>query len=212
MRKEDTAIVLIECQNEFCSPEGVLYNAVKDILKANKMIENTKKLLKASRGKCHVIHVPIVFEEGYPELDKHPYGILKGVVDSKAFLKHSVGSKFFADLLPQPYDVVAEGKKTLSAFNSSNLEFILRSNDIKKIVLGGFLTNICVEATARSAYDKGYEVFILSDCTAATSIEEQNFATEKILPLFSKVITSIQFIEMLNNDAAISVKDRSYYD
>lgn len=212
MRNEDTAIVLIECQNEFCSPHGVLHDAVKDVLKDNNMLENTKNLLLASRGKCHVIHVPIVFDEGYPELGKEPYGILKGVVEGKAFLKNSAGSKFFNELIPQPHDVVAEGKKTLSAFSSSNLEFILRSNDITKIALAGFLTNVCVEATARAAYDKGYEVFILSDCTAATSIEEQKFATEKVLPLFSKVITSQEFIELLHTDKPISVKDRSYYD
>jgi nicotinamidase-related amidase len=40
-------------------------------------------------------------------------------------------------------------------------------------VLAGFLTNCCVESTMRVAYEKGYNVITLTDCTAATSPAEQ---------------------------------------
>jgi ureidoacrylate peracid hydrolase len=38
------------------------------------------------------MHAPIAFAEGYGELTTHPYGILKGVVDNKAFRKGSWGA------------------------------------------------------------------------------------------------------------------------
>ena len=65
---------------------------------------------------------------------------------------------------------------------SSNLDFVLRSRDIDTVVLGGFLTNCCVESTMRTAYERGYDVITLTDCTAATSREEQLAATSQATP------------------------------
>lgn len=213
MTTNNTALVLIEFQNEFCSPDGVLYNAVKDVMLSNKMLENTKELLNHVRGKCQVVYVPIIFDENYPELGCCPSGILKGVVDGQAFLRNHKGSQIYSDLAPQKADIVVEGKKTLCAFGSSNLDYILRANNIKKVIFGGFLTNVCVESTARTAFDRGYEVYILSDCCAATSMEEQKFTIEKNFPLFSKVITHKECIEMLTRekDLQLASKERSYY-
>lgn len=212
MLKDSYALVLIECQNEFCSTEGVLYNAVKDVLEKNNVLANIKTTLEAARGKCHIIHTPIKFSEGYPEIGPAPYGILKGVVDGNAFIQGSKGADFYHEFQPASKEIIAEGKKTLSAFSSSNLDTILRVNNIKTVFLAGFLTNVCIEATARSAYDLGYEVYVLSDCTAATSIEEQNFATEKMLPLFSKVITHNEFISLLSaENIEVETKQRAYY-
>ena len=58
---------------------------------------------------------------------------------------------------PQAGDLVASGKRGLCGFATTNLDFILRQNDCKNIVLGGFLTNCCVESTMRSGYELGYK-------------------------------------------------------
>ncbi|NJM08671.1 isochorismatase family protein [Candidatus Gracilibacteria bacterium] len=50
---------------------------------------------------------------------------------------------------------------------------ILRQRGIANVALGGFLTNCCVESTKRTAYELGYTVVTLTDCTATTSEEEQ---------------------------------------
>lgn len=208
---KDTAVVLIECQNEFCSAEGALHGAVKDVLTQNNVLENVKSLLERVEGKCKVIHVPITFQKGYPEVSENPYGIMKGVVEANAFEKDSQGADFFFS--PKEGDIVAEGKKTLCAFASSNLDSILRANNVKKVAFAGFLTNVCVEASARSAYDKGYEVYILSDCTAATSMEEQQFAVNKIFPLFAHVMTQEEFVNaVVEGKETSSAGGRAYYN
>ena len=69
--------------------------------------------------------------------------------------------------------------------------------NIKNVVIGGFLTNFCVESTARSAYDKGYAVTIMKDATAANSMEEQNHSEEKIFPLLGQTIPVDQFLNQL---------------
>jgi nicotinamidase-related amidase len=212
MFKNDTAVVLIECQNEFCSKEGALYNAVKDVLEENRVLDNINNLLNSAREHCYVVHVPISFQQGYPEIGKNPYGILKGVIDAGAFQKNEKGSEFYDAFKPAQKDIIAEGKKTLCAFGSSNLDTVLRANNIKNLAFAGFLTNVCVEATARTAYDRGYNVFVISDCTAATSKEEQTFATEKIFPLFARVLTHTDFInQVLEGKELTTRSERGYY-
>jgi nicotinamidase-related amidase len=83
-------------------------------------------------------------------------------------------------------------------FASTNLDFILRSKGISTIVLGGFLTNCCVESTMRSGYENGYEVITLSDCVAATSVEEHDNAIKYDYPMFSKPMTSEELIAELS--------------
>ena len=93
------------------------------------------------------MHAPITFAIGYNEISAHPYGILKGVVDGNAFVKDSWGAAIVDVLAPQTGDIIVEGKRGLDTFASTNLDFILRSKGITTIVLGGFLTNCCVEST-----------------------------------------------------------------
>ena len=64
-------------------------------------------------------------------------------------------------------------KTLLDAFPGSDLEAHLVRNNIRTVVLGGLLTNCCVESTMRTAYEKGFNVVTLKDCTAATSEEGQ---------------------------------------
>jgi nicotinamidase-related amidase len=144
------------------------------------------------------MHAPIMFAEGYNEISAHPYGILKGVVDGNAFVKGTWGAAITEELDPQEGDIVIEGKRGLDTFASTNLDFILRSKGISTIVLGGFLTNCCVESTMRSGYENGYEVITLSDCVAATSAEEHDNALKYDYPMFSKPMTSDQLIAELS--------------
>jgi nicotinamidase-related amidase len=49
----------------------------------------------------------------------------------------------------------------------------------------------------RSAVELGYNVVVLADCTAALSVEEQEFATGKVLPMFARVLTHTEFLAEL---------------
>ncbi|MGQ0774442.1 MAG: cysteine hydrolase family protein, partial [Pseudonocardiales bacterium] len=172
-----TAVVLIEYQNDFTSDGGVLHPAVAAVMDKTDMLANTKRVVEKARAAgVTVMHAPITFAEGYHELSAHPYGILKGVVDGNVFVKDTWGAAIVDDLAPEAGDILIEGKRGLDTFASTNLDFILRSKGITTIVLGGFLTNCCVESTMRSGYENGYQVITLSDCVAATSIEEHDNA------------------------------------
>jgi nicotinamidase-related amidase len=194
-----TALVLIEFQNDFTSEGGVLHGAVSEVMDKTGMLANTQEVAGAARAAgATVMHAPITFAEGYNEITSHPYGILKGVVDGKAFIKGSWGAAIVDELAPVDGDIVIEGKRGLDTFASTNLDFILRSKGISTIVLGGFLTNCCVESTMRSGYENGYKVITLNDCLAATSTEEHENALKFDYPMFSEPMTSADLIAALS--------------
>ncbi|ACY22727.1 isochorismatase hydrolase [Gordonia bronchialis DSM 43247] len=188
-----TALVLIEYQNEFTSDGGVLHDAVSEVMDKTGMLANTVALVEKARAAgVTIMHAPITFAPGYGELTRHPYGILKGVVDGNAFVKGTWGAAIVDDLTPADGDILVEGKRGLDTFASTNLDFILRSKGIDTIILGGFLTNCCVESTMRSGYENGYRVITLTDCTAATSVAEHDNAISFDYPMFSQPVESSQ--------------------
>ena len=193
-----TAVVLIEYQNDFTSDGGVLHGAVEGVMAKTGMLDKTQDVVDAARrAGATVMHAPITFHEGYNEISSHPYGILKGVVDGNAFVKGTWGAAIVDELTPREGDIVIEGKRGLDTFASTNLDFILRSKGITTIVLGGFLTNCCVESTMRTGYENGYQVITLNDCVAATSVEEHENALAYDYPMFSRPMSSAEFIGAL---------------
>ncbi len=196
MRATEVAIVLTGYQNEFCSPDGKLYNLVKDMLKVNKVIPNTVDLLERAREKGIKSYIaPIVFSPGYSEL-QHSVGILKNIKDMNAFLMGTKGAEVIDELKPfiGEYLIVVEGKTGLSCFGHTNLDVLLKESGIRTIACAGLLTNVCVESTVRQGYDEGYEVVVLKDCTACRSRSWQDYAEQNIFPMLGRVMDHREFL------------------
>ena len=151
MDPKKTALVLIEFQNDFTTEGGTLHGAVSGVMAKTNMLANTVETVeKARKAGATIVFVPITFADGYGEMRDEPYGILKGVKDSKSFIKGSWGAAIVDALKPQAGDVVIEGKRGLGTFESTNLDWVLRQRGITEVALGGFLTNCCVESTMRT--------------------------------------------------------------
>lgn len=207
----ETALVLIEYQNDFTTDGGALHGAVADVMASTSMLENTVDAVEKARAAgATIIHSPISFAPGYGEITSSPYGILAGVVENNAFVKGTWGVEIVEALEPAEGDIVLEGKRGFDAFASTNLDFILRSKGIRTVALGGFLTNCCVESTMRSAYEKGFDVYTLTDCLAATSQEEHANAIAKDYPMFSHPVTSDEFLAALTGQEEVADASRGY--
>jgi nicotinamidase-related amidase len=137
-------------------------------------------------------------KKSFSEIGKAPYGILAGVKNGKCFVEGEWGSSICESMKPVEGDIIVKGKRGLCAFHSTNLDFILRQNNIKNVVLGGFLTNCCVESTMRTAYENGYRVYTLKDCCAATSMAGQEAAYEHTFGMFSHPTTSDAIIKAVS--------------
>ena len=195
-KANESAIVLIEFQNDFCKPGFPLYPGVEKVMKENKTIENAVDLVKKAKDKgVLILGVPIFFEPDYTDLGD-PVGIKAAVKNTGAFRKGTVGAEFIDELKPY-VDQFVEGKRGLCGFHGTNLDAILRYRNIKNVGIAGFLTNVCVESTARTAFDLNYRVTVLKDCTAANSMEEQFYAETKLFPLVGEVITHQEFLDKI---------------
>ncbi|MBA7529960.1 Peroxyureidoacrylate/ureidoacrylate amidohydrolase RutB [subsurface metagenome] len=203
-----TAIVLIEPQNDFLSPGGTMYEYIKDQLAKRNVIHNLQKLLTGARGNVKIFYVPFhPFKKGFVELKKGGPACegLRGIeMNMKAkwgigaWLKGTPGPEIIDELKPHSEDIVVEGKKTLDAFHSTALDYLLRANEIEYVAFTGFHTNWCVESTARSAYDKGYRVIIIADCTSTDTQTEQDYAEKYIFSKIGKVMNSDEFLHSLD--------------
>lgn len=194
----ETALVLIEFQNDFTTEGGVFHGAVQTVMEQNEMLPKAAALAEKARARgVTVMHAPITFAKGYNEISQHPYGILAGVVDNSAFVKGEWGAEF-SDAIPiSEEDIIVEGKRGLDTFASTNIDFMLRSKGIKNVILAGFLTNCCVESTMRTAYENGFNVVTVTDCCAAVSPEQHEAAIEFDFPMFSHPMTQAEVLENL---------------
>jgi nicotinamidase-related amidase len=103
---------------------------------------------------------------------------------------------------PHTGDLIVKGKVGLCGFASTNLDFLLRQNGIRNVVLCGFLTNCCVESTMRSAYELGYRVYTVKDCVAATSLEAQEATLTHNFGMFSIVTDCGEVLSAIKAAAA----------
>ncbi len=197
MKAKETAVILIEFQNEFCKEGGKLNPGVKAEVARQGTIPNAVRLAEGARKKgALVVHAPFIFDQAY--FEKHRMqGIVKAAAEGGAFRAGQWGAAIIDELKPQPGDKVVSGKATLCGFNNTDLEAHLKAAGARQVAVAGFLTNFCVESTARTAYDRGYGVTIVRDATAAMSAEEQRHAEEKIFPFLGQTMTVDQFLAQL---------------
>lgn len=197
MEPNNTAIVILDPQNDLTSSSGKLFPATQGVLEKFNVINNINQLTGKFRDSgATVIYSPIVFSEGYPEAGKNPYGVMASVIQSTAMIKGTNGAEISPQFQRKPEDIVIE-RNAIIAFEGTDLGRILKEKGITTIVLCGLLSDICIEGTMRTAYSKGFEVFTLSDATATLSLEKQGITTEHSYPLFSKVINTQEALSLI---------------
>ena len=77
------------------------------------------------------------------------------------------------------------------------IDYQLRARKIDTILLGGYATNFGVENCARTARDLGYNVVLLSDCCFNVDRELHEWSLTRIMPFFTRVMTSEQAAGLL---------------
>ena len=195
MNTSKSALILVDCQNDFLAENGVLYPAVADSLNANDTIQNINRSIKSARAQgVPIIFTSMSFSEDYSEMGESPYGILATVKQSGAFVRDTWGSAIAEGIDVSEEDIIIQ-KNTMCAFKQTNLKDILEKQGITRLVFGGLVTDLCLETSIRSAYDMGYEAISLTDCMASISQTAHNNSVEENFPLFSKPMTHESFIK-----------------
>jgi nicotinamidase-related amidase len=177
--QQNTALLVMDVQ-------GVTVNRLKDSTPFINSI--TKAIQTARKSKMPVIYVIVGFRKGYPEVSPNnkSFSVLKN--GTQNFDTEEAG-KVHASIAPEQGDVIII-KKRVSAFTGSDLEVVLRSLEIKHLVLSGIATSGVVLSTLREAADKDYAITVLSDCCADGDEEVHRVLITKIFPRQAEVISS----------------------
>jgi ureidoacrylate peracid hydrolase len=174
--RQRTAVVVIDMQNAFAS-KGAMYDLRGfDISGIQKIIEPIRKVNSVARGKgIKVLYIVTRYssdlrESGGPNSPRWHKGSLAAYREhpewrDKLLTRGTWGADIVEGLKPQKGDIVVE-KARYSAFFGTNLDIILKTHNIKCLVFMGVATNICVEATIRSAYYLDYFPILVSDAAA----------------------------------------------
>jgi nicotinamidase-related amidase len=175
-----TALLVMDVQ-------GATVNRLVD---AAAYLGNLKKAIETARkNNIHVIYVVVGFRKGYPEAsaDNKSFSILKSGGMS---LDTEEATKVHQSVEPLTGDIIIT-KKRVSAFTGSDLEVVLRSLEIKHLILTGIATSGVVLSTLREAADKDYRITVLNDCCADTDEEVHRILTTKIFPRQAEVTDTI---------------------
>jgi nicotinamidase-related amidase len=197
-----TALLLIGFQRDYFDPDGILYSVVEESHRVSGTLGHTLRVIEAFKDTPMVmVNTPIVFSETYRELE-NPIGILKTIRDVEAFKMGTSGAETIDEISGYGDRIIeVQGKVGFNAFSHTHLEELLRSNGVQRVLLAGCVTSICVNATALQAFESGFEVTILSDCTSSRTPIEQDFFCENVFPLFSNVCTSDDLLEQVGTSA-----------
>jgi len=113
-------------------------------------------------------------------------------VDRPNVAEQPPGSDFASGVV-QSGDVVLV-KGSIGAFATTDLDAQLRKLGVETVVLGGLVTTMGVESTARVASDLGYEVEFVADAMSGPTAEEHDFAVSKTFPRFGRVATTQDYL------------------
>ncbi|GLP70391.1 hydrolase [Streptomyces sp. TUS-ST3] len=80
-------------------------------------------------------------------------------------------------------------KRTIGAFQGTDLDAVLRERGVTTLVFGGIATNLGVESTARAALDLGYDLVFVEDAMAAFTAAEHESSTRLDFPRLGTVVT-----------------------
>ena len=140
----DSTLIIIDAQREYVAGPLVL-EGVDDA------VSNIVALLAAARaGKAPIIHIAHL-------------GATGGLFDPE------VGGRFIEAVEPEAREVVVK-KGLPNAFAGTSLQAELQKAPGRQLVIVGFMTHMCVSATARAALDLGYNSVVVSDATATRSL------------------------------------------
>lgn len=179
LNNEHTALLVMDVQGA----------TVKALEEKERYFDSLKKAIAAAReNKIWVMYVVVGFRKGYPEISPHNKMFSSIISGARSFDKDE-DFKVAEEIAPQTSDVVIT-KKRVSAFAGSDLEVILRAQQIKHIVLAGIATSGVVLSTIREAADKDYTITVLSDCCADRDEEVHRVLTTKVFPRQANVTTA----------------------
>jgi nicotinamidase-related amidase len=178
-----TALVVIDPQVDFLSPEGVAWPLVGNSVTENGVVGHLGQLFEAAKNAGITVAISPHYyypcdhewEHGGP-LEKMMHDI--GMFDRASPLDLSGFDSSGADFMPQFKPFILDGKTIICSPHkvygpqTNDLTLQLRKKGVSQVILAGMAANLCVESHLRDLVEQGFEVAVVRDATAAPQIPE----------------------------------------
>lgn len=175
---------------------GIVSIYVKD----QDLLTRAASILQRARSSgMRVIHVQVGFRPNLPEVSTRNllFAAIKSSPQHQRLFQGATGA-IHAAVAPQAEDIVVT-KHRVSAFAGTDLEMILRANDIATLVLFGIATSGVVLSTLREAADADYRLVVIKDCCADLDPELHACLLDKLFPAQAHVLTANEFLSHLDS-------------
>jgi len=145
----DTALILVDIQKDYF--DGGRWT----LSKMDQASDNAAKVLAHARKSGHlIVHI-------HHEMQSD---------DAPFFRPDTTGAEIHPKVAPQQGEEVFL-KHTPNSFHNTPLHATLTARGIKKVIIVGAMSQICIDATTRAASDFGYTVTLVHDACAARDVE-----------------------------------------
>jgi len=198
VRPEHTALLIIDVQNDFCAAGGMMHSEGLDVTDVQSMIPTLLLTVKCAREAGvlpifvrNVYSTPAnsYLSDSWLEQAYRRRG--SSYIDREVCEPAGWNGAFYGGVEPNPTEPIVT-KHRYCAFTNTDLDLILRSHNVRTVVLTGVATNVCVETTARSAFVRDYYVVILRDAVATYAPEDQEHSLKTLDRYFAEVTTADQ--------------------
>jgi nicotinamidase-related amidase len=180
-----TALIIVDMVKDFTDENGLVYYPQN-----KEVLPKIEKVNKASKEH----NVQVIFMRHSYRKDKYD----KNLINMRPnCISGSGGDEIDNSLTVNEKTDYIIKKRRYSAFFGTDLDLILRENNIEHVVIVGTKTNCCIRATVTDAYYLNYDVIVLEDCVATNDEIVQRVHLNDIRKYFGKVMSSDQFIKGL---------------
>ena len=195
-----TALILVGYQNDYFAKDGILRGVVEDPHAVDHVLDHTLAFIRAiAPTEATIISTPIILDPDYRAMAS-PVGILNTMKEVGAFKQGSSGAENIPELEEFGDRIqYVSGKVGFNAFSNTTLGDVLSERGIENVLVCGMVTSLCIDSTGRAAYERGYDVTILSDCSSARTDTEHQFFCDNVFPLYGRAATSTDVLsEMMS--------------
>jgi nicotinamidase-related amidase len=175
--KSDTALVVIDPQNDVLSEQGVSWGLVGASVKENNTVENLDRLFKAAKDRDYGVFISPHYLYPHDQAWRFGGAVERSMLAEREFFRpNPLGVDGFdgsgADWLARYKPYIEDGKTVVVSPHkvwgpqTNDLVLQLRKRGVGKVVLAGMLANLCVESHLRELIEQGFEVAVVKDATA----------------------------------------------
>jgi nicotinamidase-related amidase len=181
------ALVLVDVINDFFHPDGPNYHPAYEPI-----LDNIKRLLAIAReNRVTVVHAA----EGH-----HPKG--HPDFEWRKLPEHDIVGTFAARLAEGVETLEGEyvvRKRRFSAFFATDLDLLLREAGVKRLLVVGVKTHVCVRATVQDAFGYGYDVAVVKGAIGSNYTHLHEASLEDIERYMGQSLTMKEAVEVLRS-------------